>query len=107
MLKSLRIIGIIEGVSYLVLLLIAMPLKYIWESPQMVQQVGMAHGVLFVLYVALVFIVGMQFKWSLKTIGFALLASIVPWGTFIAEKRIFKIADNDRLKRNSARAHTI
>ena len=50
-LKSFRIISILEGLSFLILLGIAMPLKYIYDIPEAVQAVGMAHGILFMLYV--------------------------------------------------------
>ena len=47
----LRVIGLLEGISFLVLLGVAMPLKYVWDEPQAVRGVGMAHGVLFLAYV--------------------------------------------------------
>ena len=91
-LKTLRLIGLLEGISYLVLLGIAMPLKYYMDKPEMVKSVGMAHGVLFVLYVLFLLIVHIQYKWSiLKTIG-AFIASLVPFGTFYADKKWFRTA---------------
>ncbi len=86
----LRIIGLMEGVSYLVLLGIAMPLKYIWDMPGFIYSTGMAHGLLFTLYVFFVLLVGYQLKWSLNKIFWALLASLVPFGTFIADKKLFR-----------------
>jgi integral membrane protein len=77
-----RLIADLEGVSFLVLLLIAMPLKYIWDKPWMVQKVGMAHGVLFIAYVAFVFVVRSEFGWNLRKTALALVASFVPFGTF-------------------------
>ena len=50
MIKNLRILGIIEGISYLILLVIAMPMKYFMGLPLAVKFVGMTHGVLFVVY---------------------------------------------------------
>lgn len=88
----LRIIGILEGISYLVLLGIAMPLKYIWDMPEFIYSTGMAHGLLFVLYVFFVLLVGYQLKWSLNKCFWALLASLVPFGTFIADKKLFRTA---------------
>ena len=81
----LRIIGFIEGVSFLVLLFIAMPMKYVMDMPQMVKQVGMAHGLLFVLYVMAVIIVKVEKDWSLGKMGIALLVSVIPFGTFWAD----------------------
>jgi len=89
----LRIIGLLEGISYLVLLLIAMPLKYIWNQPEMIYSTGMAHGLLFVLYIFFVLLVGYQLKWSFIKIFWALLASLVPLGTFIADKKIFRTSE--------------
>ena len=88
-LGQLRIIGFLEGVSFLVLLLIAMPLKYIWAMPMAVKVVGMAHGVLFILYIIYALVVSVQQKWSFWTLTLVVLASFVPLGTFFAESRIF------------------
>ena len=64
-LHILRFIGLLEGISFLVLLGIAMPLKYYMNKPETVKIVGMAHGVLFVLYVINLLIVHIQFKWNI------------------------------------------
>ncbi len=87
MIKTFKIIALLEGVSLLLLLFIAMPLKYIWEMPQMVQVVGMAHGILFLAYVAIAFMVYNELKWSLKTLAVVLIASVIPFGTFYVEKK--------------------
>lgn len=93
-LGQLRIVGFLEGVSFLVLLGIAMPLKYYWEMPEAVRIVGMAHGVLFILYIIYVLLVHLQQKWTLKILSVAILASFVPLGTFYADVRIFRKAGN-------------
>lgn len=85
----LRIIGLLEGISYLLLLGIAMPLKYIFKIPSFIYPVGLAHGILFTLFVIFAFIVGFQLKWSLKIILLALISSLLPLGTFIADRKIF------------------
>ena len=90
----LRIVAFMEGMSFLILLFIAMPLKYFVGLPEMVRVVGMAHGVLFVLYIPLVLYVKLELKWSLLKTGIALLASIIPFGTFWAEYRIFRMKVN-------------
>lgn len=87
MIKTFKIIALLEGVSLLLLLFIAMPLKYIWEMPKMVQVVGMAHGILFLAYVALAIMVYNELKWSLKTLAIVMIASIIPFGTFYIEKK--------------------
>lgn len=86
----LRIIGFIEGVSFLVLIGIAMPLKYIWKMPAFNYSMGVTHGVLFILYIFFVFLVTYQMKWSLNKCFWALFASIVPLGTFVADKKLFR-----------------
>ena len=91
-LSALRLIGLLEGISYLVLLGIAMPLKYYYDKPDAVKIVGMAHGVLFVMYCINLLIVHLKFKWTIgRTIG-AFLASLVPFGTFYADKKWFRSA---------------
>lgn len=89
-LGRLRIVGFVEGVSYLVLLLIAMPLKYAAGRPEAVKHVGMAHGVLFVLYVLLLVAVGVERGWSLRKMVLGFVASLVPLGTFWADKHLFR-----------------
>ncbi|PCI97899.1 MAG: hypothetical protein COB15_06890 [Flavobacteriales bacterium] len=93
-LSILRLLAFLEGVSFLVLLGIAMPLKYYYNKPEFVKIVGMAHGVLFVLYVINLLIVHLQFKWNItKTIG-AFIASLIPFGTFYADKKWFREFEN-------------
>jgi integral membrane protein len=89
----LRIIGFVEGVSFLVLLFIAMPMKYAFGMPEMVKKVGMMHGLLFVLYVMAVVIAKFEKDWSLGKTALALLVSFIPFGTFWADSKLFK-ADN-------------
>lgn len=95
LLQFLRIVGVVEGISFLVILFVTMPLKYKWNITEPNQIVGMAHGVLFIGYCILVLIVGFRFKWKLLTIFWALLASIIPFGTFVADNKIFKKEQND------------
>ena len=75
MVNILRITALLEGLSFLVLLGIAMPLKYMFDKPEMVRIVGMAHGVLFVAYIILVIVVRELVKWNLKQTALALIAS--------------------------------
>jgi integral membrane protein len=79
-------VGFAEGVSYLVLLFIAMPLKYFMAMPMPVKFVGMAHGVLFIAFGILLLMATIKYKWSIKmaTIGF--LLSFLPFGTFYLER---------------------
>lgn len=83
-------IGFAEGLSYLILLFIAMPLKYWANMPMPVRIVGMAHGVLFVAYVIALLHAGIFYRWSFKTIVVAFLLSFFPFGTFFLEKLLKK-----------------
>ena len=83
MLKSFRITGYLEGISFLILLGIAMPLKYVYGQPEAVKAVGWIHGLLFIAYVGQLVSVSTEYKWHrTKTIcGFA--AGVLPFGTFV------------------------
>ena len=81
-----RIVGFLEGISYLLLLFIAVPIKYLMNDPQYVKLLGMPHGLLFVLYIVLAFAIKSKMKWALKTFVFIILASIIPFGTFYIDK---------------------
>src|SRR5688500_16249473 len=89
-LGRLRIVAFLEGISYLVLLGIAMPLKYFAGLPQAVRVVGMAHGVLFVLFVILLIQVATERSWSFKKSLLSFISSIVPFGTFYADAKWFR-----------------
>jgi len=89
-LKNFKIIAIAEGISFLVLLLIAMPLKYMMQIPEPVKYVGWAHGVLFVLYGVLLLQVFIVVKWSFVKTLVAFLVSFIPFGTFWLDAKINK-----------------
>jgi integral membrane protein len=89
-LPRLRLVAILEGISFLVLLFIAMPLKYFYQQPEMVQKVGMLHGWLFVLYVVLLLLAHYQFKWEWKKTALGFILSLLPFGTFYAERKMFR-----------------
>jgi integral membrane protein len=83
-----RYVGWLEGLSYILLLGVAMPMKYIWEDPSWVRVVGMAHGLLFIAYVALAFVVYVREKWSIKKLAAAFVASLLPFGPFVFDARL-------------------
>lgn len=87
-LGRLRVIGMIEGISYLILLGIAMPLKYLAGIPEVVKVVGWAHGVLFVGYVLALLHVWVARRWSLGRAVLAFVVSLLPFGTFLFDKSL-------------------
>jgi len=89
-LGRLRLVGFLEGLSFLVLLGIAMPLKYLFHNPEAVRMVGMAHGLLFVLYVVLLIQNTIEHRWSFGKVALGFVASLVPFGTFYADKKLFR-----------------
>lgn len=89
-LGRLRIIAFAEGMSFLILLFIAMPLKYIWQQPVAVSLVGSLHGLLFVLYVLLLVMCSIEYRWKWFKTGLLFLASIIPFGTFYADKHYLR-----------------
>lgn len=88
-LGRLRIVAFIEGCSYL-LLGLTMILKYKFSMPQPNYIVGLAHGILFVLYVILLLQVSFLHRWNVLKIFLAFLASLIPFGTFYADKVLFR-----------------
>ena len=88
-LGRLRLLALAEGVSFLLLLFVTMPLKYAADYPEPNRVVGLVHGLLFVLYVLAVIQSKIEHDWTFKKTGLALLASIVPFGTFWAERKLF------------------
>ena len=82
-LRLLRAVGLLEGLSFVLLLFVAMPLKYVWQEPLAVRITGIVHGVLFVAFVSLVFHVGPARDWSLRRCALAVLAALLPFGPFV------------------------
>ena len=89
-LALLRAIALAEGCSFLLLLFVAMPLKYLAGKPEAVKIVGSLHGGLFLLFVAASIIIGAMLKWKLSRIAFALVSSVVPFGPFVFEAKLRK-----------------
>jgi integral membrane protein len=89
LLGRFRIIAFLEGCSYL-LLGFTMVLKYKFMMPGPNYVVGLAHGLLFIMYVILLLNVWVKYKWSFMRITLAFVASLVPFGTFVADKKLFR-----------------
>lgn len=88
--NHLRLSGLLEGISFLLLLGIAMPLKYIAGIPEPVAIIGWAHGILFVWYIASVFMARSEYNFTLQQTAIALAGSVLPFGTFYADKKFFR-----------------
>ena len=87
-LSWLRKAGIAEGISFLVLLCIAMPLKYIFHQPMAVKIFGWIHGILFVAFLFLAWEYKTDRNKSFKWLALAFLAAIIPTGTFFFDKKL-------------------
>lgn len=88
--KFFKITATLEGISLLLLLFLAMPLKYIFDLPEYVRVVGMIHGILFIGYMILATMLKTEESWGNKKFFEVCIASVVPLGTFYIEKKYFK-----------------
>jgi integral membrane protein len=86
-LTTFKNIARLEGISFLILLCIAMPLKYFANMPLPVRVIGSVHGLLFVFFIILLYLVKEKYNWGLGKCLLAFVASILPFGTFIFEKK--------------------
>ncbi|HEX2872310.1 MAG TPA: DUF3817 domain-containing protein [Polyangiaceae bacterium] len=87
-LKQFRWVAFLEGVSFVLLLFVAMPLKYWAGLPLAVRIVGMVHGLLFVLFIGALFRAAVEREWPARRWGLAFLSSLVPFGTFAFDRSI-------------------
>ncbi|WP_433328033.1 DUF3817 domain-containing protein [Spirillospora sp. CA-294931] len=94
--RALRIVSIAEATSFLVLLLIAMPVKYMGDQPAGVQVMGPLHGVLFLAYVGMVLVGRGQLGWDLKRTVLALIAGVLPVAPFFVERHWLKPIETAR-----------
>jgi integral membrane protein len=86
-----RLVGMIEGVSFLLLLFVAMPLKYLWKLPEgesIVFWVGLVHGLLFIAYATVTFVAWGQGHLTRKFVGLAAIASVLPFGPFVIDRKL-------------------
>ncbi len=83
-----RLISFIEGLSYLILLFIAMPIKYIGNNPYPVKVIGMTHGVLFILFVLALYLAMTKYKWNKTTNIKFFIYSLLPFGFIVIEKKL-------------------
>ncbi|MEO6489072.1 MAG: DUF3817 domain-containing protein [Ferruginibacter sp.] len=90
LLHAFRIIAISEGISFLVLLCIAMPLKYFMDMPLAVKITGYIHGFLFIGFILMAFVFKNKLHKNLLWFGKAILASLLPFGTFVLDSQLKK-----------------
>lgn len=89
-LKNLTIMGYLEGTSFLLLLGIGMPLKYMLGIPEAVKYVGMAHGALFIAYILMLLLATSKIKMPLWAMPAGVLGSFLPFGPFIFDHLLKK-----------------
>ncbi len=85
-----KITSFLEGVSYILLLFVAVPIKYLGGNDFLVKFLGMPHGLLFVAYVILALIIRSKMKWGVRSTFIVLIASLLPFGTFYVNNHYFK-----------------
>lgn len=90
LIKELRMAGIAEGVSFLILLFIAMPMKYMGGMPLAVTIAGSLHGFLFIVYMVSMIRTGSEFEWKGSRYGQVVLAAVIPFGTFVLDSKLKK-----------------
>jgi integral membrane protein len=86
--RVFRMIALAEGISFLILLFIAMPMKYFMGMPEVVRVAGLMHGVLFLFYVGLLATLHYRQRWSVIFSLYAFVASIIPFGTFVLDRQL-------------------
>ncbi len=87
MINLFKITSFLEGISYILLLFVGVPLKYIGENAILVKGLGMPHGLLFMAYLLLALFIRKKANWDVKTTLIVMLASIIPFGTFYVNKK--------------------
>jgi len=87
MINIFKIVSFFEGVSYLLLLFVGVPMKYFAENPIVVKSLGMPHGILFMAYIVMALLIRGKMNWDIKTTLIVLVASILPFGTFYINRK--------------------
>jgi integral membrane protein len=87
-LRQLRLVAFAEGLSFVALLFVAMPLKYVWGIPLAVRIVGSLHGALFLIFLVALFRAASEREWPLRRSFLAFVSSVVPFGTFVFDSSL-------------------
>lgn len=95
-------VALLEGISYIVLLGIAMPLKYFMDMPDAVKYTGWAHGLLFVAYIFLLINVAIQYNWKIGRIFLVFMASLLPFAPFIVDRKLKREAAELKLQKENS-----
>ena len=90
MIKIFRLAAFLEGVSYILLLFFAMPVKYLLNDPVFVKLLGMPHGILFIAYIIFSVLGKYKYSWGYKEFFIISAASLVPFGTFYVDKKYLR-----------------
>ena len=90
MIKTFKIIALLEGWSYLIMIFIGLPLRDIGDNDIIIKKLGMPHGILFLIYVALAVIIMKQMKWNIKVLLIIIVAAALPFGPFWVDKKYMK-----------------
>lgn len=96
-LKRFRKVAIWEGISFILLVFVAMPIKYGLGIPQFVRVIGMAHGILFIAYVILLIQVAIEHDWPAKKSALGFIASLLPFGPFVFDRKLERENTDDEL----------
>ena len=91
LLTVFRITAFLEGLSYILLLGIGVPLKYFGNDVSLVKMLGMPHGILFMAYIAFIIVLRFEHPWFKKHFILIALASVIPFGTFVVESKLRKL----------------
>ena len=85
-----RLIALLEGLSFIFLVFLGMPLKYLYGNEMLVKILGMPHGILFVIYVLTAILFKNKLELNIKELLIVLIASVIPFGTFYIDYRFLK-----------------
>tara|TARA_Y100001933_G_C18905099_1_gene524212 strand:+ start:277 stop:564 length:288 start_codon:yes stop_codon:yes gene_type:complete len=85
-----RLIALLEGLSFIFLVFLGMPLKYLYGNEMLVKILGMPHGILFIVYVLTAFLFKNKLKLNIKELLIVLIASVIPFGTFYIDYKFLK-----------------
>ena len=90
MINLYRKTAVIEGISYLILLFVAMPLKYFFNFPEAVKYFGWIHGILFLVFLVFLILAFIKYRWSWMRLAIYLIASVLPVVPLIIDKKLAK-----------------